>query len=538
MKRLTLIALAIFAMAGCTKQPGVQYGSKLEALARAMDSTEWERKCPQIEQIDPAKLQTKADSALYSLLAYANLKRSGRIVPADSLIATATDFYGDGREPRRAMMAWYFRACSNWDQGLYAEAVYYALHMRPYAEELADSLYLLRFCDIMASSYERTNNHLEAAQYYGKAAKYLDQNPDLESWNRGYFVRKAFSSWSQAGYSDSALAFFRENIPVLLGQETDPSRVYYNLALFRAAVRTTPFVDYEQIAADYDAIDAIPLAKHVLESIDYMRLERDYYRAKVRNPQLIGALIPKLAAAGVDTFDIQHPQRTRKIPNVVQALQNYTIEQQAVEAQKSLRRRTLLILIWSSVSFILLLGGCIWLYRRRLIRKEDELAMRIDEIRSLREEMRLRADADQAHDERLKTLTDKLFAQRLSEINRLCDNYYNHRDMGERAKSMFYREFESRLADLGSKQTIAEIEQLVNVCKGGLMAQVREEMPQLREQDLNFLTYVYAGFAARTICLFLGITKDNYYMRRRRIKARIADSDAPSRQRFLNEMGN
>lgn len=164
--------------------------------------------------------------------------------------------------------------------------------------------------------------------------------------------------------------------------------------------------------------------------------------------------------------------------------------------------------------------------------------MRIDEIRSLREEMRLRADADQAHDERLKTLTDKLFAQRLSEINRLCDNYYNHRDMGERAKSMFYREFESRLADLGSKQTIAEIEQLVNVCKGGLMAQVREEMPQLREQDLNFLTYVYAGFAARTICLFLGITKDNYYMRRRRIKARIADSDAPSRQRFLNEMGN
>lgn len=525
-------------MLGCSKQPGVQYDPKLEAIALAMDSTEWDSRCPQIELIDPADLHTKADSALYSLLAYANIKRSGHHTPADSLIVTATDFYADGREPRRAMMAWYFRACSNWDQGYFAEAVYYALHMQPYAEELADTLYLVRFCDVMASSYERTNNNLEAAQYYDKASRYLRAKPDLESWNNSYFTRQALSSWFNAGYSDSALVIFRENIPLLLGEVTDTIKMVRNLGLYRSIVRCTPVLDYDQIARDYDSIDAIPLAKYVLESRDYMRLERDYYRAKARNPQLIDELLPKLAAVGIDTFNLQHPIRQRIIPNVVQALQKYTIEQQTLEAQKILKRRTRMILIWGSAGILLLFGLCFWLYRRNLIRKEDELSMRIDEIRSLREEMNLRAAADQAHDRQLKTLTDKLFAQRLLEINRLCDNYYNHRDMGEKAKSMFYREFESRLADLGSKQTVAEIEQLVNECKDGLVTKLREELPQLREQDVNFLTYIYAGFAARTICLFLGITKDNYYMRRRRIKARIADSDAPSRRLFLDEMGN
>lgn len=538
MKHAFLILLTAIAVAGCTKHQTVQYDPALEALALAMDSTEWNSRCPQIEQIDPADLHTKADSALYSLLAYANIKRSGHRTPVDSLIATATDFYADGKEPRRAMMAWYFRACSNWDQGYFAEAVYYALHMQPYAEELADTLYLVRFCDVMASSYERTNNNLEAAQYYDRASKYLHAKPDLESWNNTYFTRQAISSWFSAGYSDSALVIFRENIPLLLGEETDTIQMIRNIGLYRSIVRGTPALDYEQIARDYDAIDAIPLAKYVLESRDFMRLERDYYRAKVRNPQLIGELLPKLAATGIDTFNLQHPFVRRMIPNVVQAQQKYTIEQQTLEAQKNLRRRTRLMLVWGSLGIILLLCIGIWLYRRSLVRKEDELSIRIDEIRSLREEMNLRAAANQAHDERIKTLTDKLFAQRLSEINRLCDNYYNHRDMGEKAKSVFYREFESRLADLGSKQTVAEIEQLVNECKDGLVTKLREELPQLREQDVNFLTYIYAGFAARTICLFLGITKDNYYMRRRRIKARIADSDAPSRQRFLDEMGN
>lgn len=520
MNILKIIAVALVpVLVGCRRQRMPQYDPALETMAAHMDSVHWDGRCPAVEAINPAALHTRADSALYSLLAYAHLKRSHVALPADSLIATASDFYANGREPRRAMLAWYFRACSNWDAGRYADAVYYALNMRPYAEQLADTLYLIRFCDIMASSFAQTNNILEAARYYNKALEYSRAKPDVRNWNYPYFARAAFQGWDFAGYSDSTLIVFRENAPELLRQATDTAEMRELVMIYHTAVRTVSDPDFAQIARDYDVLDANPLAHHIIEATDWLRLERDYYRAHQRNPRAIDSLLVLLDAVGIDTFNLQHPVAPTRFPNVVQAQQTYLNEQAAAR----LEHRTRLMLLWGAISLAVLIIGGVGFYRLRLRRKEAERLALIDEVR----EMSVRREAD-------KSLAHKLFAQRLQEVNLLCDNYYNHRDTGEKAKSIFYREFEARIAGLGSKETIAEIESLVNECKDNIVARLRSELPGLKEHDVNLLTYIYAGFAARSICIFMGISKDNYYMRRRRIKSRLAS--APSHALFIAEM--
>lgn len=541
LKVLAALVAVVSVLCGCRERTAPQYAQELRAMAEKMDSARWDAACPAIEAVDPASLHTRSDSALYSLLAYANIKRSPRPAPApDSLISTATDYYADGAEPRRAMMAWYFRACSNFDRGRYADAVYHAMHMLTFAEQLADTLYITRYYDLMASAFGIVNNHLESARNYTAALRYYHANPNCGDGNYLHFTRMALTRWIEAHQPDSALAVWRDNMPYFLAKDSNAlsEEDYRALCMaYHAAVRGQACHDYRQIAQDYDLMESNPLADSVIRSVGFLLQEKNYYQAMARTPELVDSLIPKIIEAGIDTANLLHPPLIPRFPDVVQAQRSYILEVQEEKAAQSLRTRT----IWLSVGGVALMSfiviGGFGLHRRRMARKEDELRDRIEEVRSLCEEMESRSQNDEDSRVRLKTLSMQLFAQRLSEINKLCDTYFNHRDTGERAMSIFYHEFEREMAKLGAADSMREIERLVNECKDGLVTRLREQLPQLKETEVNFLTYIYAGFAARAVCVFMGISKDNFYMRRRRIKASITESTAPSRELFLSELG-
>lgn len=521
---------------GCGKRYDVKYDPLLQKMASALDSANWDARCPDIGKIDIATLKTKADSALFYLLAYSDSKRSGMSLPADSLIAFAEEFYSDGNEPRRAMMASYFRACSNFDVGEYGKAVYYALRMKPFAEEMHDTLYLIRFNDILGASFRKCNNSLESARYYTDALKYYQANSNSVDGNNHYFTIAAMNQWDNAGYPDSALVVFRENAPYLLATENKENLLQL-LMCFRTALRTLHSVDYVRTAKDYELLESNDTMRVLIDGYDFVSLERDYYKSMAYHPELADSLKRSLHAVGVDTANITRPPRNNLFPDGVGAMRKYIMERNEVETAKALKKRSFNIVLSCLIVLLLAAGYGLWYHRRKLRRKENEISERIDEVRLLKEDLRLRSDAAMTDKGRMQMLVDRLFSQRLKEINDLCDTYYNHRDTGERAKAVFYKEFENEMSAFGSPEMLAELEQLVDECRDGLMTRLREEIPGLKPQEYAFLTYIYAGFTARSVCVFMGISKDNYYVKRRRIKSRIADSGAPSAQRFLDGMG-
>lgn len=77
---------------------------------------------------------------------------------------------------------------------------------------------------------------------------------------------------------------------------------------------------------------------------------------------------------------------------------------------------------------------------------------------------------------------------------------------------------------------------MVNIYVDNILVKVTEQLPTLSKADVKFLTYLYAGFSPRAVCIFTDIKIKNFYNRRLRLKERILSSDAPDREWFVSKM--
>ena len=162
--------------------------------------------------------------------------------------------------------------------------------------------------------------------------------------------------------------------------------------------------------------------------------------------------------------------------------------------------------------------------RRRFIRKRQEieqLSMMIAE----------RADSNLD----LKRKVDALYGSRLDTLNMLCNEYFDRND-SDRLRMKLYDEVEKHILSLRDAKSIASLEEIVDTYLDGILSRVREQIPSLSKNDLTFLTYLYAGFSPRAVCIFTDIKIKNFYNRRSRLKERILASGAADADFFVSKM--
>lgn len=117
----------------------------------------------------------------------------------------------------------------------------------------------------------------------------------------------------------------------------------------------------------------------------------------------------------------------------------------------------------------------------------------------------------------------------------LCNEYFEKNE-SEKVKLSLYNEVERHILALRDSKSIAELEMLVNTYLDNILIRVKEQLPELNKNDLTFLTYLYAGFSPRAVCIFTDIKIKNFYNRRSRLKERILASEAPDREFFVSKM--
>ncbi|MDE5745485.1 MAG: hypothetical protein K2H84_07520, partial [Paramuribaculum sp.] len=137
----------------------------------------------------------------------------------------------------------------------------------------------------------------------------------------------------------------------------------------------------------------------------------------------------------------------------------------------------------------------------------------------------------------LREKVEMLYAERWQVFNSLCNEFYDKKDFeSEKVRISVYKEIEKRIEDMRSRRSIKELEQLVDSYNNNLMARIRTQIPNLRNNDINFLIYLYSGFSPRAICLFTDIKIKNFYNRKSRLKDKIIASDAPDREEFASKI--
>lgn len=198
-------------------------------------------------------------------------------------------------------------------------------------------------------------------------------------------------------------------------------------------------------------------------------------------------------------------------------------EEQLDSSNRNTRRAwTILGIVTAALAVI---GAGVFIaVRRRFIQKRKEL-----------EELSMLISERSERNHELEAKVDALYGSRMDTLNMLCNEYFEKND-SDKVKLSLYNEVEKHILALRDSKSIAELEELVNTYLDNIMVRVREQLPELGRNDMVFLTYLYAGFSPRAVCIFTDIKIKNFYNRRSRLKERILASDAPDREYFVSKM--
>ena len=203
----------------------------------------------------------------------------------------------------------------------------------------------------------------------------------------------------------------------------------------------------------------------------------------------------------------------------MQVEQAYFTRQLQLE-NEAIRKSNRFLLVIYALLFVLAAGTAIvsvLAWRKKIRRKnmqiEEYLAAMHDREMSNR---RLLSQLD-IHKEKEKHLKE-LLENRFAELRELAGTYY---EFG------FSKRLQKKVEQLLSFQSVdgdmfAIIEDVVNAKNNNVMAKIRAAFPSISEDNFKLLNLIYAGFSPQEISVIINDTPQNIYVRKSRLKRKIA----------------
>ena len=161
--------------------------------------------------------------------------------------------------------------------------------------------------------------------------------------------------------------------------------------------------------------------------------------------------------------------------------------------------------------------------------KEDKLSAISEHISS----------QEEAHNSMVRDMhrqIAELFEKQYELLDKLSNTYYETQGVSKEKESIF-KQVKSEIDKFATdKRSIAQLEKIVNTYKRNVIGLVRSEISNISERDITLLCYVYAGFSAKSISIFIGETTSNILTRKSRLRSKIAKLETPNAKVILEEM--
>ena len=203
-----------------------------------------------------------------------------------------------------------------------------------------------------------------------------------------------------------------------------------------------------------------------------------------------------------NALSLHEINKHRQDSTVLRALEQPILNVQVELLQKNLdserRERSLIrqrnIMIYVGIAILVVVAILYIWYRMR--RKNRDIAQYVETIKELQLANRNLPDE-------MNASIGALYRDRFSELNELCDIYYDHSG-SSRQKTLVYDKLSQTITSIkNDRERLDNMEEAVNRYRHNLMAQLREQMPKLSERDMRIALYSFAGFSNRAIALFI-----------------------------------
>ena len=131
--------------------------------------------------------------------------------------------------------------------------------------------------------------------------------------------------------------------------------------------------------------------------------------------------------------------------------------------------------------------------------------------------------------DQLSKALDVAGKERMRMVNDAVADYFRETD---------YDAFRARIESvIGIKDhDISRLEADVNAAKQQVLRRMREQLPELPEDDIHLICYIYAGLSYQTIRLLTDESLSNLYSRKSRLVRLIESSHAPDKAEFLTQL--
>ena len=125
------------------------------------------------------------------------------------------------------------------------------------------------------------------------------------------------------------------------------------------------------------------------------------------------------------------------------------------------------------------------------------------------------------------------YKKQFSTIGELCLTYLTKQDKKD-VKDHIYKKVVNMIANISDdKKLHKKLEDQINAELDNILINMREDMPDLTDEDMRFISYCIVGFDATIISTILNISCSNVYTKKSRFKSRIKELDSPRKEHYL-----
>ena len=566
------MALLIGCFVSCDKDTG-----RLKDIDAIME-TEPEKAMKALEKVRPRKLSS--DNYAYYALLYTQAQiKCGVAVASDSLIRVAYDVYGRESSGDLKKRACFYNAQVSYNKDDLKTAMRDALTAYEMAKDEESPYWVAKSAELMGDIFYDAYNYIQAEVYTAEAVKNYKEAD--KTANHRYALCDLASTYLNEGKNEEAMLLLDSLVYVVKTEAPVDSALmeYIRIARQAALLETDRFENLNQekpIAvgtensvgqnigilitnsymldknADVDSAMQLLFKAYELSEDEKQRIIIQYaaYRQHINNHDY------RPAAEMADSLlYMQSKIVDELLKESVTGVQRdfYSTRAKYQERKSKLILYTLVVFVIVAIIITVLL---IWVYKLRIRAKKAELEANLSALMQTKEQLkrigseneRLSAElfeqstvlenlqknlADRLQTEGQNSVViEHLFREKWSTLNMLCTEYF---DMGdsESSRHVILNNIEKELKKLRTKKSLGDIETAVNKYMSNVVSLLREECTFLKEEDIVFLTLVYAGLSVKSVCLFLDIKYKLFYLKKSRLSKRIAASDAPHKVQFL-----
>ena len=498
-----------------------------------------------LESIERSSLKTQRSMAHHALLHAMALDKNYIDVTDDSIAQVAVDFYQKHGPMKNRARALYYLGIAYFNQKQYDKAILEYSKAEKIAKK-CDSLYLGMIYTAMSYTYNNTYNSIGELTYAQKASDvFTDIN--AKQYMRSSKYRMAVSFHNNDDYNN-AVKVYNELI--------DESSSIDYIMIQSIAGMAHSMLEMDEV--DYHIIDSLfRKAKFEygaeFEDKDYWAWAYSLYRIgknteaykliegiKVSDEMIANFWKSRISAYLNDyqtayTYDkLTNKNQNKVIENLLtESLATYQRDYYRTQLESSeykIKTRTIgliaIIILTTLLSIIIFL--LIIRYVKRQQEEKNKLFEYAEEIK------RQLNDAEQNNDfSELKRKYLSLYKSRFETIGTLTDQYYQSEGRTD-FESLMFKKVTSLINEVkNDSKNRKAFEAMLDNDLNGIMTNIRNEMPKLKELDYSIFSYLIVGFDATTISRLLDMSVNNIYAHKRRLRIKIEERNPEHAAQFL-----